>query len=417
MAAGAIQRVNVDTREVKDLTTGASTSQHDCMPKYAPDGSALAFARGPYPSSRRLFVQKLDKEGNPRAEPVAVSDVFTGLVGIAWWPERKSLITSIGAPEGMTEAVRVPLSGGTAHIMPLDGTAVSYPNYDTVRRRLVYQRRWLDLNVIRGSLHTPAELPQVAVGSTHMDMALEVSPDGKHIVFVSSRTGNVGIWRADRDGTNQILLASVPGETLGSPRWTPDGKSIICDGGRAGSSALYTFSSEGGVPVKMPGEGQMVRPSVSPDAKWVYYTNSSTGRREVYKMPFGGGPQKQLTHEGGTDAVSSNDGTTVFFYRDGEVRRIPATGGQESTVSTGVLRGKWTVADDKIYVIRARDARSAVVEMTADGRGERVVYDVPLKLLDGWGVNSISVSSQTGDIFLQHQNRLDSDLMLVEKFR
>ena len=66
--------------------------------------------------------------------------------------------------------------------------------------------------------------------------------------------------------------------------------------GRAGSSALYTVSSEGGIPVKLPGTGQFVRPYVSPDGKWVYYTNSSTGRREVWRMLSGGGTQSQFTH-------------------------------------------------------------------------------------------------------------------------
>ena len=57
----------------------------------------------------------------------------------------------------------------------------------------------------------------------------------------------MAIWRADRNGADQILLASLPNEPLGSPRWTPDGKSIIFDGGRIGTSSLYTVSAEGGI--------------------------------------------------------------------------------------------------------------------------------------------------------------------------
>jgi hypothetical protein len=217
-------------------------------------------------------------------------------------------------------------------------------------------------------------------------------------------------------GADQILLASLPNEPLGSPRWTPDGKSIIFDGGRIRTSSLYTVSAEGGIPTKVPGNGQFVRPAVSPDGKWVYYTNSSTGRRELYKMPIGGGTQTQLTHEGGTDAISSVDGTTVFYYRDGEVRRIAAAGGPE-TVTKGVKRGKWTLSGDKVYAIRARDGRAVVVEMAADGQNEKVVYEVPFPLEDVWNVSAISVSSRTGDIFLQQQSRLESDLMIVENFR
>ena len=417
VASGPILRVNVETREVKELTGKVPASQYDSMPTYAQDGSALAFARGPYAASRRLHLQKLDRDGEPSGEPTPLSSVSQGLVGFAWWPERKSLITSIGHPDSFLEAVWIPLSGGEPHYLPLDGTAVWYPDYNQLQHRLVYQRRWLDLNVLRGSLRTPDKTPEPVIASTHMDLAIDVAPDGEHIVFASSRTGTMAIWRADRNGADQILLASLPNEPLGSPRWTPDGKSIIFDGGRIGTSALYTVSAEGGIPTKMPGNGQFVRPAVSPDGKWVYYTNSSTGRRELYKMPFGGGTQTQLTHEGGTDAMSSSDGATVFYYRDGEVRRIAAAGGPESTVTKGVRRGKWTLSGDKVYVVRTRDDRSVVFEMGADGQNEKVVYEVPFRLEDTWTVSAISVSSRTGDIFLQQQARLESDLMIVENFR
>lgn len=417
VASGPILRLNVETREVMDLTGKVPPSQYDSMPTYSPDGSALAFARGPYPASRRLLLQKLNKDGSPQGEPTALTNASLGLMGFAWWPERKSLITSIGHPDSFMEAVRIPLAGGEPHYMPLDGTAVWYPDLNQTLRRLVYQRRWLDLNIVRGSLLSSVQTPEPVVASTHMDLAVDVAPDGEHIVFASSRTGTMAIWRADRNGANQILLASIPNEPLGSPRWTPDGKSIIFDGGRAGSSALYTVSAEGGIPSRMPANGQLVRPFVSPDGKWVYYTNSSTGRREVYKFPFGGGQQTQLTREGGTDAMTSRDGATVFFYRDGEVRRIAAGGGPETTIATGIKRGKWTVSDDKIYAMRSREERSVVVEMTSNGTNERVVYQMPFQLVDAWTVSAISVSARTGDIFVQQQARAESDLMIVDNFR
>jgi hypothetical protein len=84
-------------------------------------------------------------------------------------------------------------------------------------------------------------------------------------------------------------------------------------------------------------------------------------------------------------------------------------------VTTGIRRGKWTVADDKVYAIRARGSRSVVVEI-GEGGSERVVYDVPLNLSDASIVNAITVSRKR-EIFLQYQNRLDSDLMIVENFR
>jgi serine/threonine protein kinase len=417
VASGPILRINIETREMKDLTGKPPPSQYDAMPVYAPDESALVFARGPYAGSRSLYLQKLDREGNASGEPKRLTMVSQGLMGIAWWPERKSVITSVGYPGTYMEAVRIPLSGGAPHYVPFDGTSVMYPNFNERLHRLVYQRQWLDLNIMRASLGASNVAPEPVVASTHMDLAVDVAPDGQHIVFVSSRTGKLAIWRADRSGANQILLASIRDESLGSPRWMPDGKSIIFDGGRAGSSALYTVSSEGGIPVKLAGSGQFVRPFLSPDGKWVYYTNSSTGRREVYRMPFGGGAQTQFTHDGGTDAQCSSNGTIVFFYREGEVRRIAASGGSESTVTKGVGRGRWTVAGDKIYVVRDRGEQSIVVELEPDGSNEKVVYEAPFRLVATGTVSAIAVSPRTREIFLQQESRNESDLMIVEGFR
>ena len=94
-----------------------------------------------------------------------------------------------------------------------------------------------------------------------------------------------------------------------------------------------------------------------------------------------------------------------------------AAGGPETTVTKGIKRGKWTVAGDKVYAIRARDGRAVVVEITADGQNEKVVYEVPFSLEDAWNVSSTSVSPRIGDIFFQQQTRLESDLMIVDNFR
>jgi WD40 repeat protein len=338
-------------------------------------------------------------------------------MGVAWWPERKSLLTAEGFPGSFMEGVIVPVQGGERRYLPLDGTSVMYPTYNLAAKRLVFQRKWLDINLLRGSLKNPLEPLRPVVASSHLDIGVDVSPDGQQIVFVSSRTGRIAIWRADRDGSNQIQLASSADESLGSPRWMPDGKNIILDGGRAGVSSLYVVSSEGGIPSRVPGKGQFVKPFVSPDGKWIYYTNSATGRREVYRMPFGGGEQKQLTQEGGTDAMTSKDGSIVFYIRDGDIRKIPAQGGPETTITDGAKRGRWTLAGDMIYVIRDRGGRAVIAEVSPNGGKERIILESALTPEGQTTASGLAVSPLTGEVFIQRQARTESDLMIVERFR
>jgi len=96
---------------------------------------------------------------------------------------------------------------------------------------------------------------------------------------------------------------------------------------------------------------------------------------------------------------------------------MAASGGPESTVTKGVGRGRWTVAGDKVYVVRDRGERSVVVELASDGSNEKIVYEAPFRLVATGTVSAIAVSPRTGEIFLQQESRNESDLMIVDGFR
>jgi hypothetical protein len=57
-------------------------------------------------------------------------------------------------------------------------------------------------------------------------------------------------------------------------------------------------------------------------------------------------------------------------------------------------------------VVRDRGDRSAVAALRPDRSTEKVIYEVP----------AIAVSPRAGDIFLQQEERNESDLMMVRGF-
>jgi len=53
------------------------------------------------------------------------------------------------------------------------------------------------------------------------------SPDGKHIVFVSDRSGNENVWIADADGGHPRQISMLDdNREFTSPTWSADGRSI-----------------------------------------------------------------------------------------------------------------------------------------------------------------------------------------------
>jgi Tol biopolymer transport system component len=61
----------------------------------------------------------------------------------------------------------------------------------------------------------------------HSNQAPDWSPDGSKIVFQSNRTGNLQIWVMNADGTGLMQLTNTQGCTRsGDPTWSPDGSKI-----------------------------------------------------------------------------------------------------------------------------------------------------------------------------------------------
>ena len=95
-----------------------------------------------------------------------------------------------------------------------------------------------------------------------------VSPDNRFIVFHSNRAGVFQIWRMDRDGSNPVQLTFGNSESHW-PQFSVDGKSVVYEHFEAGVTAtLWRVPIEGGTPVKVT-DGFAVRPTVSPDGKWL----------------------------------------------------------------------------------------------------------------------------------------------------
>jgi Tol biopolymer transport system component/tRNA A-37 threonylcarbamoyl transferase component Bud32 len=412
-----IVRVNVDTREARPLTSPPPSGSYDMMPAYAPGGAALAFTQGPDLVTREIWIQKLDARGDPSGKPTRLLEDAESYIGLAWLPQRGSILTSRGFPGSLMESLLQPLGAGPSRILPLDSIAVWYPSYNAKRRRLIYQRRWMDFDIFHFSLDKPDTAPVPVIASTHMDYSFDISPDGKRLVFTSTRTGNPGIWRADTDGTNQILLVTSERGTLGSPRWSPDGKWIVYDVA-AGTAGIYAVSADGGSSRQITTTIlKDTRPAVSPDGKWLYFTSKESGHSEIWRQRWTGGTRTQITHGGGENGMPSQDGKWIYYSRDGDLWQVPAEGGQETKLLNGITRGYATVAGDSVFYLGGEGERSSVFEYHLSTGQSQVVYRSPFAFEPTYPNSAIGVSLATREVFVTHRVRLESDLVLVDNFR
>jgi serine/threonine protein kinase/Tol biopolymer transport system component len=123
------------------------------------------------------------------------------------------------------------------------------------------------------------------------------SPDGKYIVF-SVGTANIRVMQAD--GQNSFLAArNVGADRNTDPIWSPTGLAIVFTQWTSGLSGSWLmalpYSTEGAVPVKIPGSDYGMEPDVSPDGYWLVYTDFSKAKRDLYIMTVNGVGLQQIT--------------------------------------------------------------------------------------------------------------------------
>ncbi|MGH9659893.1 MAG: hypothetical protein ACRD96_15190, partial [Bryobacteraceae bacterium] len=172
-----------------------------------------------------------------------------------------------------------------------------------------------------GDLYTlPAGGGELAPLVTGMawDSQPRYSPDGKHIVFVSDRSGSDNVWVVNADGSGPRAITKEKKVMFGSPAWSPDGQYILAR--RWGAyplesylrkSELWLYHTQGGAGVQLTkGDDRHTRvsgPVFSPDGKYIYF--SAMAGRFDYNVDLGKWQVHRLNRETGRiDAISSEYG-------------------------------------------------------------------------------------------------------------
>ena len=403
--------LNVATGEVRALSP-APAPGFDSDPAFSPDGRAIAYSRGGNFPHRRLWVQRLTADGSSAGTPELLSQSFRSYSGVTWLDDT-SVVTSagMGSSAGL---LRVHPRYGVRSLA-IEPLAAFYPHYASAQRRLAYQRRTIDTDVMRIGLgESPAIDSRPLIASTYQDRDAMYSPDGTKVVFISTRSGQPAIWRANSDGTNQVLIGAIEHGFPGGPRWTPDNRSIVFDASSADSaSAVYIVSAEGGTPRRLTSQREHeIRPSVSRDGRWVYFVSAG----QLSKVSINGSEVVRVAADAGM-AHDSIDGRKLYFSRGGGVWRMPTQGGPAELFKANIPTGAWSLAKEELYEVRVRPGAAAeLVAHNLQTRAERLLHTFPAHM-EFFAPNLVDISPDGRFALVSPITRDESDLVLVDGFR
>ncbi len=214
-----------------------------------------------------------------------------------------------------------------------------------------------------------------------LDTVPHWSPDGKRIVFTSTRNGSWNLYQklSSGEGEEEELIAKSAGVRL-SCDWSPDGRFLLY---------AQTLDSKTGWDLwALPMEGERKPLAVlrtqfdehwgrfSPDGKWIAYVSNETGRSEVFVRAFlAERPESAvkwpISNGGGELPRWRADGKELFYLGpDRQMMavavRLPAE--SSAAVETGVPQALFTthaqVGNFSSYAVAADGQRFLINQLT-----------------------------------------------------
>jgi TolB protein len=122
-----------------------------------------------------------------------------------------------------------------------------------------------------------------------------LAPDASRLVFSIPTATGQEIASVDKEGKDRRTVTQ--GGINNWPAWSPDGRHIVFSSSREGRFDLYVMAADGtGVRKLTRGEGMHLRPAWSPDGKRIAFTSNRDGNYEIYVINSDGAGLRRVTH-------------------------------------------------------------------------------------------------------------------------
>jgi TolB protein len=209
------------------------------------------------------------------------------------------------------------------------------------------------------------------------------SPDGKEVVYQVLRGGGVSDLQVmPMAGGAARTLVEGTWNNFG-PNWSPDGKFIVFLSNRSGNVDLWVVSAAGGEPRQLTDfSTDENNPEWSRDGAFVYFMSSHDAApfSDVWKVPVAGGAPVRMTKTGTVNALAVSLVSADVF-----VQSVSGNAGQ-------TILGK-VLPEGKIQTLWDKGNVTGISWLGLTPKGDSIAINAQLP---GGGVGSYLLSTRTG---------------------
>jgi Tol biopolymer transport system component len=281
------------------------------FPRWSPNGANLALIGSSQGNSHdSVFVVSSDGKSK-RFLPSSGSGV--GISSTAWISNDELVFVRGDSAVASAYLVRQNLRSGVIRSSPwpqqsivLDVARPATMVFDTYPSRAGLREVPLGPHAVAASEHW------IAHGNS-VDRQPQYSPDGKRILFSSTRSGSIDVWQIELESGAVSRLTDGPG-TEYDPAFTPDGKKIIYTSDQSGHDEIYLAEADGSGVVKVTDDGvDAENGTMTRDGEWIVYVSSHPSKIGIWKIhPDGSGAQRIAAGAYGNPEVSP-DGKYALY--------------------------------------------------------------------------------------------------------
>lgn len=274
------------------------------------------------PIEKKTKLAKAFTGANARAQVHALADdIAHTLSGEPPIAQTKIAFIAQTSGVGVGEIVVSDYDGYNPQPVTSDGVIVAAPTW-AGRSDLFYTSyKFGKPDIFSQSLTTGSR--KAVVRFNGLNTSAAVSPDGRHLAMILSKSGNPHVYVSDLAGGNLHQLTTGKG-VYACPCWSPDSRTLCFVSDRGGTAALYTIPADGGAPARLPtiGVGRPTEPDWSPDGKYIVFTSQSRDF-SICLVPVNGERRGQATVlVAGQDPAWAPNSRAVIFTREVNHRHV-----------------------------------------------------------------------------------------------